>query len=222
MFGGYFFFWGPVWQALPQVWAGTLVALEVAALSIGLGFLVGVVGGLARRSPHRVIAVASLVYVELMRNSPSLVKMYFLYFGFPSFGLYPSPFLAGVLALVLHNGAYMTETFRGGLEAVPGAQLEAAQSLGMSPWLTFRIVVLPQAFRSALPALGNNWVEIVKDTSITSAIAVRELFYVVITLVSETQRSFEFLTVAALIYLTFTTLLSSSLKLVESRTKYRV
>lgn len=222
MFGGYFFFWGPVWQALPQVWAGTLVALEVAVLSIGLGFLVGVAGGLARRSRNRMLAGASLVYVELMRNSPSLVKMYFLYFGLPSFGLYPSPFLAGVLALLLHNGAYMTEIFRGGLAAVPGAQLEAARSLGMGPWLTFRIVMLPQAFRSALPALGNNWVEIVKDTSITSAIAVRELFYVVITLVSETQRSFEFLTVAALIYLAFTTLLSSSLKLVESRTKYRV
>jgi His/Glu/Gln/Arg/opine family amino acid ABC transporter permease subunit len=221
MFGGYFFFWVPVWNALPQLLAGTLVALEVAVLSIGIGFVVGVVGGLCRRSSNRVMATMALVWVELIRNSPSLVKMYFLYFGLPSLGLYPSSILAGVIALVLQNGAYMTEIFRGGLESVPDSQVQAARSLGMGRWLTFRMVVLPQAFRNALPALGNNWVEVVKDTSITSAIAVPELFYAVTTLISETQRSFEFLTFAALIYLVLTTVLSGSLKLVESRSKYR-
>lgn len=222
MFGGYVFFWGRVWQARWELLAGTLTTIEVAVVSIALGFVVGVAGGLARRSSKRFLARAALAYVELMRNSPSLVKMYFIYFGLPTFGLYPGPFVSGVTALVLHNGAYMTEIFRGGLAAVPEAEIQAARSLGMGRLLTFRVVVFPQAFRRALPAFGNNWPEIVKDTSITSALTVRELFFMVISLVSETMRSFELLAVASLIYLVLTTVLSAGLRLFERRTRYGV
>lgn len=220
MFGGYVFYWGRVWQARWDLLAGTLTTVEVAVISIGLAFVVGVAGGLARRSPSRALARAVTIYVEAMRNSPSLVKMYFIYFGLPTLGLYPGPFVSGVMALVLHNGAYMTEIFRSGLAAVPEAEVEAAKSLGMGPVLTFRTIVFPQALRRALPAFGNNWTEIVKDTSITSALSVRELFFMVTSIISETMRSFEMLVVVSAIYLVLTSALAGGLKLAERRAKY--
>jgi His/Glu/Gln/Arg/opine family amino acid ABC transporter permease subunit len=222
MFGGYVFYWGRVWQARWDLLAGTLTTVEVAVISIALAFVLGVAGGLARRSSNRALARAATVYVEAMRNSPSLVKMYFIYFGLPTIGLYPGPFTSGVVALVLHNGAYMTEIFRGGLAAVPETEIQAARSLGMGPVLIFRTIVFPQALRRALPAFGNNWTEIVKDTSITSALSVRELFFMVTTLVSETMRSFELLMVASAVYLILTTALAGALKVVERRARYLV
>ncbi len=220
MFGGYVFYWGRVWQARGDLLAGALTTVEVAVISIVLGFVVGVAGGLARRSPNRALARAVTIYVEAMRNSPSLVKMYFIYFGLPTLGLYPGPFVSGVMALVLHNGAYMTEIFRSGLAAVPEAEIAAATSLGMGSVLSFRTIVFPQALRRALPAFGNNWTEIVKDTSITSAISVRELFFMVTSIVSETMRSFEMVLVVSAIYLVLTTALAGGLKLAERRAKY--
>lgn len=221
MFGGYFFHWAPVWAALPELASGALVALEVAALSILGAFVLGIAGALAARSPSRALRLAATIYVEAMRNSPSLVKMYFIFYGLPSLGLFPSPFVSGVVALALHNGAYMTEIVRGGLEAVHDTQLQGALSLGMSRWQTLRIVLLPQAVTYALPAISNNWVEIVKDTSLTSALAVRELFFVVVALLSATQRSFEILLVAGGIYLALCSVLSGALKAAEARARWR-
>lgn len=220
MFGGYIFYWGRVWQARWDLLAGTLTTVEVAVISIALAFVVGVAGGVARRSPNRALARAVTIYVEAMRSSPSLVKMYFIYFGLPPLGLYPGPFVSGVMALVLHNGAYMIEIFRSGLAAVPETEIEAARSLGMGSVLTFRTIVFPQALRRSLPAFGNNWTEIVKDTSITSALSVRELFFMVTTIVSETMRSFEMVLVVSAIYLVLTTALAGALKLAERRAKY--
>ena len=221
MIEGYFLNWGEVWRALPALGQGVWTSVQIAFLGILFGLLIGILGALARTSRNRSVSRAGLVYVEAMRNSPSLVKMYFIYFGLPAFGLFPSAFLSGVVALAMHNGAYMTEIFRGGLLAVPHTQLDAARSLGMGPWLTFRVVLFPQAFRNALPAFSNNWVEIVKDTSLTSALAVQELFYVVSQQISSTMRSFEFLAIAALIYLGLTSVLAGAMRLAEGRTKYR-
>ncbi|OED44180.1 hypothetical protein AB833_02135 [Chromatiales bacterium (ex Bugula neritina AB1)] len=206
---------------LPELGRGVWVSVQIAFLGILLGFAVGVGAALIRSSPNRAIALMGTIYIEMMRNSPSLVKMYFIYFGLPSLGFYPSAFVSGVAALALHNGAHMAEIFRGGLLAVPSSQLDAARSLGMGPWQCFRIVLFPQAFRNALPAFSNNWVEIIKDTSLTSALSVRELFYVVSKSISETLRSFEFLAVAALIYLALTSTLSGILRYFETRIKFR-
>lgn len=221
MFESYFLYWGAVWEVLPEMGKGLLVTLEIGVMSIVLGLGVGVAGALARNSSRRTVATAALLYVEAMRNSPSLVKMYFIYFGLPSLGVYPGPLLSAVAALVLHNGAYMTEIVRGGLAAIPHTQVLAARSLGMGPWTIFQVVILPQAFNNALPSLSNNWVEIVKDTSLTSALSVREFFFVVDEQISATLRSFEFLTVAAVVYLVLTASLSLGLRTVEARIKYR-
>lgn len=220
MFGGYIFYWGAVWRALPQLLSGLWVSIEVAVLSVCIALCLGIFVGLGRAAPGRWLSGAASLYIEAMRNSPSLVKMYFIFFGLPSLGIFPSPFVSGVLALSLHNAAYIAEIFRGGLLSVQRTQVEAAHSLGMGPWLTFSTVQFPQAFRNSLPAFSNNWVEIVKDTSLTSAIAVPELFYATTKIISETQRGFEFLTVTAAGYLVLCTLLSGGLRTVEARIRY--
>ena len=171
-------------------------------------------------SRRRWVQRTSWIYTEVMRNNPSLVKMYFLYFGLPSLGLYPSAFVCGVIALIIHNAAYMIDILHGGITAVPRGQLRAASSLGMRPWQTYSYVILPQAFRNALPALTNNWVEILKDTSITCSIAVTELLYVTNTLIAGVARPIEFLGMAGLIYLGLNFFLSGSLKFLEGRYGY--
>jgi polar amino acid transport system permease protein len=161
-----------------------------------------------------------LVYVEAMRNSPSLVKLFFIYFGLPEFGIFLSPWMAGVLALGLHNAGYMTEALRGAIASVPAAQVNAARALGMSEVQVQRIVVLPQALRIAVPALTNTSVEMVKDTALTSAIAVQELTHLMQSLISATMRAAEFLIAFSAIYLVLTASVAAMSKAVEARMRW--
>ncbi|MGE0719388.1 MAG: amino acid ABC transporter permease [Alphaproteobacteria bacterium] len=215
--GGYHFHFAPIWQSLPDIWEATGTAALVAAASIALAFVIGTAAALAYQHGGRRTRLAIAVYVEAMRNSPSLVKMFFIYYGLPSLGLFPSAFWSGVIALALHNGGYVTEIVRAGLASVARTQTQAAMSLGFGWFETQRTIILPQALRQAVPALGNVWVEMVKDTSLTSAIAVRELFYLMTALVSSTLRSFEILIVFAAIYFVMTTLVAVAMKLAELR-----
>jgi len=218
---GYHFHFAPVWAALPSIGSATAVAVTVAGTSILLAFIIGTAAALAAEYGGSRTRLGVKIYVEAMRNSPSLVKMYFIFFGLPSLGVYPSPFWSGVTALALHNGGYVTEIVRGGLAAVNRTEVQAAASLGFSWSQTQRLIVLPQALRFSLPSLTNVWVEMIKDTSLTSALAVQELFYVMTALVSSTLRSFEILIVFAAIYFAMTTLFAITMKVIELRTPWR-
>jgi polar amino acid transport system permease protein len=180
-----------------------------------LGVLLAVA---SMRGPASARAVQ--VYVEAMRNSPSLVKLFFLYFGLPELGIFLSPWMAGVLALGLHNASYMTEALRGAIASVPRAQVDAARALGMSEAQIQRLVVLPQALRIAIPALTNTSVEMVKDTALTSAIAVQELTHLMQSLISATMRAAEFLVAFSAIYLLLTGSLAALSKAIESRLRW--
>src|ERR1700730_674752 len=127
---GYHFHFAPVWAALPDIRAAAGVAVMVAATSILLAFVIGTMAALAAEYGGRRTRLLVAVYVEAMRNSPSLVKMYFIFLGLPALGLYPSPFWSGVAALALHNGGYVAEIVRGGLAAVNRTEVQAAASLG--------------------------------------------------------------------------------------------
>ena len=218
---GYHFHFAPVWSALPTIGSATAVAVTVAGTSIFLAFIIGTAAALAAEYGGHRTRLGVMIYVEAMRNSPSLVKMYFIFLGLPSLGLYPSPFWSGVTALALHNGGYVTEIVRGGLAAVNRTEVQAAASLGFSWSQTQRLIVLPQALRFSLPSLTNVWAEMIKDTSLTSALAVQELFYVMTALVSSTLRSFEILIVFAAIYFAMTTLFAITMKVIELRTPWR-
>jgi His/Glu/Gln/Arg/opine family amino acid ABC transporter permease subunit len=204
-------------SAGPQIVDATGVALSVAAVSMTLAFAIGLFAALVSTHLGKGADRAVSVYVESMRNSPSLVKLYFIFFGLPGIGIFPSAFWSGVLALGIHNGSYMTETIKGALASVPNTQVQAARALGMSWWQVQHIVVFPQALRTGIPALTNTWVEMIKDTSLTSAVAVQELTYLMTALISMTLRSVEMLTVFSTIYLALTLGFTLVSKLVERR-----
>ena len=124
---------------------------------------------------NRTFALAVGGYVQLLRNVPVLLPIYLLYFGLPMIGLYWSAAICGVLALILQQGAYISEILRGGAKAIDRTMLDAAKSIGLTRWKTFRMVIMPQVFANALPALGNQAALLFKDTSLLSAIAVVEV-----------------------------------------------
>ena len=140
-------------------------------------------------------------YVQLFRNTPVLLPIYLIYFGLPLVGLpWPAVF-CGAVALVLQNGAYVAEILRGGLKAIDRVQFDAARSIGLGPWNTFRRVLLPQILVYSIPALGNQVVLLVKDTSLLSAISVTELTMQAKLLTEQTGAAYEAFVVVALLYL---------------------
>ncbi|MER3456570.1 MAG: hypothetical protein C4304_06740 [candidate division GAL15 bacterium] len=204
-------------EVLPALLRGALLTLQVSALAIVLAGLGGVAVATARTAPAPPLRWAGAAYVEVFRNTPLLVQIFFVFFGFPRVGVRLSPFQSGLLALALYTAAYNAEVFRAGLEAVPRGLREAAAALGLSGWRHFRHVVLPVAVRICLPALGNNFVALVKNSSLVSAIGMVELTFVARDLEAWTFRSFEVYGMATLLYLALVLLLVWALRGVESR-----
>lgn len=207
--------WLPVLQASQALLSGLAISLEIFLISSIGATLLGLGGASLMLSRHASLRFVATGYVELMRNSPSLVKMYFIYFGFPVLGLFPTAFWSGVIALILHNAAYMMDVFRAAFASVARGQREAAFSLGLTPFLTYRKILLPQALRRALPGLGNYWAEMVKDTSLTSALSVREFYFVFTSQIALNMRTYEFFLVAALTYLLLTSAVAAIARLWE-------
>ncbi|RDI19076.1 amino acid ABC transporter membrane protein (PAAT family) [Pseudacidovorax intermedius] len=161
--------------AIPSLLKGMVVTAQIAALSALVGLVLGTLGGLARVSPRRVLRLPALVYVTLMRATPVLVTLLFLYYGLPSAGLLLDATTVGVLALGITNGAYMSEILRGGIESIDGGQMRAARALGMSYPLAMRRIVLPQAARRVLPPVTNELISLIKNTSLVSTVAISDL-----------------------------------------------
>jgi len=217
MGSGYTLIWAPVIEAVSELSFGLLVTLEIALLSSISATILGLTGALIVRYGGGGGRFVGISYLELMRNSPSLVKMYFLYFGLATFGIYLSPFAAGTIALSLHNAAYLMEIFRAAIASVSDGQNQAAASLGLRPGVAFRKIIWPQALRRALPALGNNWAEIAKDTSITSALSVQDFYYVFTSIIALNMRTYEFFIVAGAVYLVLTGSIGGFARLLEWR-----
>jgi His/Glu/Gln/Arg/opine family amino acid ABC transporter permease subunit len=205
---------------LPVFLEGALVTVELALAAIAIVIVWGLVVAAARLSRRRVLAALAGGYIQLMRNTPLLIQIYFIYFGFAMAGFGLSSFASGLLALCLQNGAYAAEIYRGGLQSLSVKQIEGGRALGMTPWLTFRIVVLPQAVARVLPALGNQFVLILKDTSIVSAIAVGELMHVGKLLSERTAATYEIFFVLAAFYLVMTSIVTTLVRLYERRVAF--
>ena len=209
-----------------QVLRGLVVTLELTALSMAIGIAIGVVLAIMRLSPNPLVSSASWIYIWVFRGTPVLVQI--LFWGFIS-ALYPSfslgipfgpqfvhfsanslitPFVAGMLALGLNEGAYMAEIVRPGFISVEEGQTEAAQSLGMTRLLTMRRIILPQAMRVIIPPTGNETISMLKTTSLVSVIAVTDLLYSVEIIYARTYQTIPLLIVASLWYLIVTSVLS--------------
>jgi len=160
---------------LSFIMEGSAITFYVSAASIVLAMVLALLGALGRMSKNAIANAGSGFYISLIRGTPLLVQIYIWYLGLPRLGVVLDPRVAGILALGVNYGAYMTEIFRAGIQAVSRGQREAAQALGMSSGQTFRRIVLPQAFRIVIPPIGNEFIAMMKDSSLVSVMAVQEL-----------------------------------------------
>ncbi|TAH63968.1 MAG: amino acid ABC transporter permease [Gottschalkiaceae bacterium] len=188
----------------------------IAAFSVLFGVVLGTMLALLKQSRIKIFKVISSAYIEFMRGTPIMVQLFIIYYGLP-INLTAIP--AGIVALSLNSGAYVAEIIRAGIEAVDKGQMEAARSLGMNHTKAMKHIILPQAFKNILPVLGNEFITIIKESSIVSVIGVPELMYNAETIRGNTFKPFEPLIVAALLYFVLTFSLSKLIGHTERRLK---
>jgi glutamine transport system permease protein len=209
-----------LYKALPSLLVGATVTLRITSLSIALGLGIGIVAGLARVWPNTILRTAAGAYIELVRGTPLLVQIFLVYFGLPALGLNLDPFVAGVIAMGINSGAYVGEIVRGGIESIARGQMEAALSLGMTWHQAMYYVILPQAFVRILPPLGNEFIALLKDSSLVSTIAIAELTRTGQIIITRTFKSFEIWSGVALFYFAMTYLISRIVRFSEERLRY--
>ncbi len=193
--------WGVALSYWPEFLSALVLTAEVSVLSFALAFVLGVLGALARRSGVWPVRVLGAVYVEAIRNTPVLLQIFMIFFALPQLGVRLTAFDAGVAALGINAGAYLTEIIRAGLQAVPRGQVEAARSLGLRQRDIFRSVVFPQALRFVYPPVINQFIQIILGSSLVSAIALPELTSTTETINSTTLMTMQLFTIALLLYL---------------------
>jgi polar amino acid transport system permease protein len=193
------------------------VTLWISVVSMALGSALGLLLSLMQQSSFRVPRWIAVAYLWLFRGTPVLLQIIFAFNVLPGFGIILSGPVCAILALGLHEAAYMAEIFRSGLNAVPIGQRDAAKALGMSPWQVMRLVVLPQAMRMVIPPIGNQFIGLLKLSALISVIGVRELLLAAEQSASATFRYLEALSAAAVYYLAFTTVLMGLQRLLERR-----
>lgn len=198
---------------------GAKLTLFLAFFTVLFGSILGLLLSLMKLSNSKVLKAISSTYIEFVRGTPILVQLYIVYYGLPSLGIEFPDVLAGIITLSLNSAAYVAEIIRAGISAVDKGQMEAARSLGMSNAQAMRHIIIPQAFKNILPALGNEFIVVVKESSIVSVIGIHELMYNADTVRGNTFRPFEPLIIAALLYFVMTFTLSKALGVVERRMK---
>ncbi|HLE45291.1 MAG TPA: amino acid ABC transporter permease [Methylomirabilota bacterium] len=208
---------GAIWRGLPYLLEGAGLTIVISAAAMLLAVALGLAVALLSQAGGRPGRALVRAYVEAFRNTPLLIQIFVVYFGLPQVGLRLSPFLSGLSALTLYAAAYNAEIFRAGLEAVPRGQHEAARSTGLSALQTARHVIVPQAIRICLPALGNNLVSLVKNSSLVSTIGMVELMFVANDISFNNFRSFEIYGAAAVLYVALVLTLTRALAVVERR-----
>ena len=197
----YTFHWRPALQALPELLWGALVTLEIAVLSMVIGIAIAVVLAVFSSSKNRFLHGVYAVWVEVARNTPALFQIYMVYFGLGQIGIRLDSFLALLVGITFNNAGYLAETFRGGLRGVPGTQTRAARSLGLTAFDAFRLITLPQMFRIVFYPTTNQMVFAILMTSLGVVIGLNsDLTGVTNAFNVKTFRTFEYFTIAAVLY----------------------
>jgi polar amino acid transport system permease protein len=210
--------WNIIVHYFPFLAQGALLTLEISILSLILGLIFGLTAALGKLSRNFIVRYIAVFYIWLIRSTPLLVQLFIIYFGLPQLGIDLGPYISGVLGLGLNVGAYNAETIRGGIQSIPKGQQEAARSLGMSGALAMRRIILPQALRIIIPPLGNNFIILIKDTSLVSTITLVELTLTAQRFIGSTYKPFEMYVMAAFLYAVLTTTASLLLGKLETRT----
>jgi len=187
---------------------GLLVTIPLTALSFTFALIIAVIVALIQFANVPVLTQLARFYIWIIRGTPLLVQLFIVFYGLPHVGILIDPFVAAVVVFSINEGAYCSETMRAALESVPKGQLEAGLCAGMSWGQTIRRIVLPQAFRTAFPTLGNSLISMVKDTSLAANITVTEMFMTTQRIVARTYEPLLLYVEVGLIYLIFCTVLT--------------
>ena len=199
---------------------GAEITIVLAFFAVLCGTILGLALTLLRRSKFKPISYIATAYVEFVRGTPLLVQIYIIYIGLPKLiGIDMPDMIVGSVALALNSAAYISEIIRAGIEAVDKGQMEAARSLGMNQGLAMVHVIIPQAFKNILPALGNEFISVIKESSMVSVIGVAELMYNASIVRGNTALGLEPIIVAAVVYFVLTFTLTRCLGYVERRMK---
>jgi polar amino acid transport system permease protein len=204
-------------EFLPILLQGAFVTVQVTVLAFALSSVIGLVFALMRVSRWRPAALTAGTLVNVIRGLPIIVQLFYIYFVLPDIGVQLSAFQAGVIGLGIAYSAYQAENFRAGIEAVDHGQMEAAQAIGMRMPMIMRRVILPQAFRIALPPYGNTLVMMLKDSSLVSTITVAEMTRAGQLIASSTFQNMTVYTLVALLYLLMSLPLVYGLRRLETR-----
>lgn len=210
------FDWQAAFNSIPDLLSGLPMTLLISACGVSLGMVLGVSFGLLRLSRYFIIRYLSISYIEIFRGSPVLVQVLFIFYGMPAILGYPiPPLIAAISCIALNSGAYISEVVRGGISSIDYGQTEAAFSLGLGPVQTFNNIIWPQALRRMAPALGNQAISSIKDTSLFSIIGIGEMVRQGQVYIAATFNALEVYLMIGLIYLIITLSLSFLINLYE-------
>ncbi|HEY8391410.1 MAG TPA: amino acid ABC transporter permease [Capillibacterium sp.] len=215
----YIWDWSVVFRFLPVLLEGALLTLELTCITVGMGILIGTFVGIGRISKNKLIFALSSIYVNFIRGTPMLVQLYLVYFGLPSYIGRIEAKTAAIITLGVNSGAYVAEIVRAGIQSIDRGQLEAARSLGMTYSQAMRYVLIPQTFKRIIPPLGNEFIAMLKDSSIVSVIALEELVRKGSMIAGRTFRPFEIWTAVALLFLFMTFPITQLVNYTERRLK---
>jgi polar amino acid transport system permease protein len=208
----------PVWVGWRELAHGTLLTIEIAAGAIVLGCMVGLAVGLGRLdSRRRLLYAACTAYVSFIRGTPLLVQLFLWFFGLPHFGINLPAFFCGVVGMGMYSGAYVSEIVRGAIQSIDRGQMEAARSLGMPSRMAMREIVIPQAVVRMIPPLGNEFIALIKNSSLVSLLTIADVMHEGQKIISTSYRSLEVYLVIALIYFVLTNLTGLALRGAERR-----
>ncbi len=211
----------PYWDSLKFISKGIFVTFEVTVLSILGALVLGLFTGLGRLSKNRLVSLIASTYVEIVRGIPLIVQLFYFYYALAKF-LHLEGMVAAVIAMSICYGAYMGEVFRAGIDSIDKGQTEAARSLGFNGSQTMRLVILPQAWRTILPPVGNEFIALLKDSSLVSVVAIADITRTGREFVAQYFTSFETYTMVALVYLAITLVLSKGVSHMEAKLSHYV
>ena len=214
------FNWDLVMNSFPLLLTGAVVTVKITALSVALGVIIGLFVGVARICHAAPLRVLAAIYVDFLRGTPLLVQIFLIYFALPVItGQRVDPFFAAIASCGINSGAYVAEIFRAGIQSIDAGQMEAGRSLGMSWMQTMRYIIVPQAFKRVIPPLGNEFIALLKDSSLVSVIGFEELTRRGQLIIARTYGSLEIWLSVAIIYLAMTLTISRFVAYLERRYK---
>lgn len=212
------FDWQAAFASIPYLLKGVPYTLLISFGGLAIGFVIGIIFGLSRISPSAWLRAPAIAYIEVFRGTPVLVQVLFIFYGLPQLLGGPIDALtAGIAAIAVNSGAYISEVVRGGVQSIEKGQREAGVSLGLSRFQTFRYIIWPQGFRRMIPALGNQAIISIKDTSLFAVIGVGELVRQGQIYIATTFNALEVYLMVALMYLAITLTLSLCLRMLERK-----